>query len=95
MNVYWTTKTGTRATETQTEYGVLKAVGTQNHRLYWLVTVQGLTIALVGVAAGIGLAWLASDQIMAAAPKFLVVLQPMSVLTTSVTGFLMGLLAAI
>lgn len=85
----------TATVERQREYGVLKAVGTENRRLYWLVTVQGLTIALAGVLAGIGLAWLASDRIMAAIPKFLIVLQPQSILTTSFTGLLMGLLAAI
>jgi len=85
----------TATVERQREYGVLKAVGAKNHHLYWLVTVQGLTMALVGVALGIGLAWLASNRIMQAIPKFLIILEPQSVLITSLAGLFMGLLAAI
>jgi putative ABC transport system permease protein len=85
----------TATAERQREYGVLKAVGAKNFHLYWLVTLQGLFTALVGVGIGIGLAWLASERIMEAVPKFLIVLEPRSVLTTSVAGLVMGLLAAV
>lgn len=85
----------TATAERQREYGVLKAVGAKNHHLYWLVTLQGLFTALVGVGVGIGLAWLAAERIMEAIPKFLIILEPQSVLITSLAGLAMGLLAAI
>ena len=85
----------TATVERQREYGVLKAVGAKNRHLYWLVVIQGMTIAVAGVAAGVGLAWLVSDRIMEAIPKFLIVLEPRSVLTTSIAGLFMGLLAAV
>lgn len=42
--------------ERMCEYGVLKAVGAANRQLYWLVTQQGLTTAVLGIGVGIGLA---------------------------------------
>ncbi|MFQ5434594.1 MAG: FtsX-like permease family protein, partial [Anaerolineae bacterium] len=77
------------------EYGVLKAVGAKNQHLYWLVTQQGLVTAVLGAALGIGLAWLVARGIMNNSPTFLIVLEPGAVITTSVSGLLMGLLAAL
>jgi putative ABC transport system permease protein len=85
----------TATVERQKEYGVLKAVGAKNWQLYWLVAQQGLTTGLIGVILGIGLAWLAAQWIMSSSPKFLIILQPYTVLTASLTGLLMGLLAAL
>jgi len=85
----------TATVERQREYGVLKAVGTKNYLLYWLVTIQGLITAITGVVIGIGLAWLAAAWIMEVSPKFLVVLEPQPVLITALVGLQMGLLAAI
>lgn len=84
----------TATAERMREYGVLKAVGVKNRHLYWLVTQQGLAIALMGVALGIGLAWLTARWVMNAS-KFLVVLQPDTTLSVALTGLLMGLLAAL
>jgi putative ABC transport system permease protein len=84
----------TATVERVREYGVLKAVGVKNRQLYWLVTVQGLVTALLGVTLGIGLAWLAAEWVMNTSPKFLVVLRPGDILPTALTGILMGLLAA-
>lgn len=81
--------------ERMREYGVLKAVGAANRRLYWLVTQQGLAIAGLGVGSGIGLAALAAQGIMRSAPKFLIVLEPRSVLITAASGLVMGVLAAL
>ncbi len=85
----------TATVERMREYGVLKAVGAKNRHLYWLVTQQGLVTALLGVALGIGLAWLAGWGTMNASPKFLVVLQPKAILPAALTGLAMGLLAAL
>lgn len=85
----------TATVERMREYGVLKAVGTKNRQLYGLVTQQGLVIALVGVLLGVGLAWLVSFWIMAAFPKFLVIIQPGAVATAAASGLVMGLLAAL
>ena len=85
----------TATVERTREYGVLKAVGAKNKDLYWLVTQQGLVTAVLGAAIGIGLAWLAARAIMDSSPTFLIVLEPNVVITTSVSGLLMGLLAAL
>lgn len=85
----------TATVERQREYGVLKAVGGKNKHLYRLVIIQGLATAIGGVLLGIGLAQLATNWIMTIYPKFLIVLELDSVITTSIAGVLMGLLAAI
>ncbi len=85
----------TATVERTREYGVLKAVGAKNRHLYWLVAQQGLVTAVLGVVFGIGLAWLAGRGIMNNWPKFLIVLEPMAILATALSGLLMGLLAAL
>jgi putative ABC transport system permease protein len=85
----------TATVERAREYGVLKAVGAKNGHLYWLVTQQGVVTAVIGVLLGIGLAWLAARGIMNNSPKFLIVLDPIAVLLTSLSGLLMGILAAL
>jgi putative ABC transport system permease protein len=85
----------TATVERMREYGVLKAVGARNHHLYWLVTQQALTISMMGVALGIGLAWLATWVIMEVFPRFLVILQWNMILPTALTGIAMGLMAAL
>ncbi len=85
----------TATVERAREYGVLKAVGAKNSHLYWLVTQQGLVTAVLGVILGILLAWLAGQAIMNNSPKFLIVMQTNSVLAVSLSGLLMGLLAAL
>lgn len=77
------------------EYGVLKAVGARNRTLYWLVTQQALFVALSGIGLGLGLARAASDWVMSAYPKFLIVFQPSDVVPTVLAGLGMGLLAAL
>ena len=85
----------TATVERAREYGVLKAVGAKNHHLYWLVTQQGLVTAVLGAAIGIGLAWLAARGIMNNSPTFLIVLEPQVVIITSISGIIMGILAAL
>lgn len=85
----------TATVERTREYGVLKAVGAKNRHLYGLVTQQGLVTAVLGSLLGIGLAALAAQLIMDSSPKFLIVLDPQSVLIVSLSGLLMGVLAAL
>ncbi len=85
----------TATVERTREYGVLKAVGAKNHHLYWLVTQQGLVTAVLGAALGIGLAGLVARGIMDNYPTFLIVLEPQVVIITSVSGLIMGILAAL
>jgi putative ABC transport system permease protein len=85
----------TATVERSPEYGVLKAVGAKNRHLYSLVTQQGLVTAVLGSLLGIGLAWLAARLIMISSPKFLIVLEPQSILLVSLSGLLMGVLAAL
>ncbi|HEX6385657.1 MAG TPA: ABC transporter permease [Anaerolineae bacterium] len=85
----------TATVERTREYGVLKAVGARNHHLYRLVTQQGVVTAVLGAILGIGLARLAALGIMDSSPKFLIVLEPKAVLVTSLSGLLMGILAAL
>ena len=76
------------------EYGVLKAVGAHNGHLYRLVTYQALASAVLGMLLGIGLAWIAAQWIMSAAPRFAIAIVPRDVLRTALSGLIMGLLAA-
>jgi len=85
----------TATVERTREYGVLKAVGAQNHDLYWLVAHQGLVTAVLGAVIGIGLARLAAGAIMNSAPRFLIILKPGVILMTAGSGLIMGLLAAL
>lgn len=85
----------TATIERMREYGVLKAVGAKNRHLYWLVTQQGVSTALLGVILGIGLAWLAGQGVMRVFPRFLIILEPSSLLTAASAGVVMGLLAAL
>lgn len=85
----------TATVERTREYGVLKAVGAKNRHLYGLVTQQGLVTAVLGSLLGIGLAALAARLIMENSPKFLIVLDPQSILIVSLSGLLMGVLAAL
>jgi putative ABC transport system permease protein len=85
----------TATVERTREYGVLKAVGTRNRQLYWLVAQQGLVTAVLGALIGVGLAWLAAEGIMNWSPKFLIILEPRAVLFIAGSGLLMGLLAAL
>ena len=84
----------TATVERQREYGVLKAVGARNLQLYALVVQQGVATALLGAGLGAGLAWGVAQWIMAAKPKFLLVLSPEMVLEAMLVAVVMGLLAA-
>jgi putative ABC transport system permease protein len=69
----------TATTERRREYGVLKAIGARNRRLYAVVLSQALLAALAGAVLGVGLAYGAAQVIMALRPQFLLTLTPLAV----------------
>jgi putative ABC transport system permease protein len=85
----------TATVERQREYGVLKAIGAPNRTLYRIVAAQALIAALVGVAGGVLLAYLAANLIMFLKPQFLVVLAAADVVPAVVAGLVIALLAAL
>ena len=85
----------TATVERQREYGVLKAIGARNGVLYRLVATQALIAALSGAVIGVGLAYGASELIMAMRPQFLIVLEPAETARAILSGLGMALLAAL
>ncbi len=85
----------TATVERQREYGVLKAIGARNSRLYRVVTTQAMLVAIVGSIIGIGLALGGAQLIMALRPQFLVVIEPGASLQALAAGFAIALLAAL
>jgi putative ABC transport system permease protein len=85
----------TATVERQREYGVLKAIGARNRRLYRVVTTQAMLVAIVGSIIGIGLALGVAQLIMALRPQFLVVIEPVATLQALAAGFVMAGLSAL
>lgn len=81
--------------EHRREFGTLKAMGSRNTRLYWLVSRQALAIALAGLAAGILVQRLAGGAVEAASPKFLFVYLPSHLELMVAAAFAMALIGAI
>lgn len=69
----------TATTERRREYGVLKAIGARNRRLYAVILSQALLAALAGAMLGVGLTVGSAQAIMALRPQFLVTLTPVAV----------------
>lgn len=81
--------------ERRREFGSLKAIGARNARLYRVVSVQAVAIALVGLAAGIALREGAGAAIESIWPKFLFVSLPGHYVLTLVAALVMGLVGAL
>lgn len=84
----------TATTERRREYGVLKAIGAHNRRLYGIVLSQALLAALAGTVLGVGLAAGAAQTIMALRPQFLVTLTFVAVAQAVGATLVMAALAA-
>jgi len=84
----------TATIERRKEYGVLKAIGAPNRRLYVVVLTQALITALAGATMGIALAFAVAQVIMALRPQFLVALTPLIVAQSASATLFMALLAA-
>jgi putative ABC transport system permease protein len=85
----------TATVERQREYGVLKAIGARNNRLYRVVTTQAALVAIVGSMIGIGLALGGAQLIMALRPQFLVVIEPVATLQALAAGLVIAGLSAL
>ncbi len=85
----------TATIERQREYGVIKAIGAANRVLYKVVTAQALVAALAGALAGVVLAYLIGQAIMAVRAQFLIIIEPRDILMAFVAGLGMALAAAL
>ncbi len=84
----------TATVERRREYGVLKAIGTHNWRLYRVIATQAGLVSITGALAGMGLAFGAAQLIMYLRPQFLIVIEPLALALVLVAGLVMALLAA-
>lgn len=85
----------TATVERQREYGVLKAIGIRNAKLYRVVITQALIAAGAGSLAGVGLAFSAAQLIMRVRPEYLVTFEPPTVGWALLAGLVMALVAAL
>jgi len=76
------------------EYGVLKALGASSWRLYRLVTLQSLAVAVLGFACGVPLAIGAAGATSLIVPEFVTLFRPEAVIGVLAVVVLMGLAAA-
>jgi putative ABC transport system permease protein len=81
--------------ERRREYGVLKAVGIRNRRLYRVIAWQALATAAAGVLVGLVLAGVAARLIMALRPEFLIAVTPGAAILAAAAGMVMALVAAL
>ncbi len=84
----------TATIQRQREYGVLKAVGSTNRRLFQTVISQALIVAITGVTVGLGLAAVVARVIMQARPEFLIPVTPDAMLIATGAGLVMALFAS-
>ncbi|MBI2955210.1 MAG: ABC transporter permease [Chloroflexi bacterium] len=77
------------------EYGVLKAIGMHNGRLYGIVGQQALSAAAFGFGIGLLLVWLVSAGIQQAWPQFLIVVDRTSILQAAAGAVIMALVASL
>lgn len=77
------------------EFGVIKAIGGANRRLYALVFEQALVLATLGFILGVLLAFLTADRIEASFPQFLIEINSLVIARTFLTVLVMGAFAAL
>lgn len=85
----------TATVERQREYGVLKAIGAGNRRLYAVVAGQALIATLAGCLAGVALAFGASALIEWLRPQFLVTIETAAIVRSMIAGLVIAMLAAL
>ena len=81
--------------ERRREFGSLKAIGATNGRLYRVVAVQALSIAVIALASGVLLQRGTASAIEALWPKFLFVSLPSHYVVVLAAALVMGLVGAL
>lgn len=84
----------TATVERAKEYGVLKAVGMRNPRLYLMVFKQAVISSVVGFVLGIGLSFAAIRIIGIVFPQFLILVDWRYIIQVSLVALLISLLAS-
>jgi putative ABC transport system permease protein len=85
----------TATVERQREYGVLKAIGARNRRLYCVVAAQALIAASAGALLGVVLTLAVGQLIMVWRPQFLITLEAGAAVRALLVGLMIALLAAV
>jgi len=87
--------TYTATVERRREYGMLKAIGAGNRRLYSVVAAQALVATVAGAIGGLLLAFGGGVLIEQARPQFLVLIEPAAVARSLIAGIAIAMLAAL
>lgn len=81
----------TATLERRSEYGILKAIGARNSRLYRVVVWQAVAAAGLGAIAGVGFAFVMGWLVMTVRPQFLVQIERAAIGATLAAGLVMAL----
>ncbi len=84
----------TATLEKRREYGVLKAIGFSNRRLYGVVWQQTFIATVIGLAVGVGLTWVLAAVIEGLLPSFVVTLGASDVALVAGVSGAMALVAS-
>jgi putative ABC transport system permease protein len=84
----------TATIEKRKEYGVLKAIGFSNRRLYGIVTGQSLVAGSIGFVVGVALTFLLAALLERLLPSFVTTFAPADVALVALAAVLMSLLSS-
>jgi putative ABC transport system permease protein len=84
----------TATVERAREYGMMKAVGARNSKLYGVVFEQALIVAVVGFILGVVLSFLAKFVIAGFAPQFFVLIEWPYLVFVALIALLIGIVAS-
>jgi len=84
----------TATVERSKEYGVLKAIGMKNKKLYLVVFEQAIISSILGFALGVGLSFVLVSMISRSAPQFLILIEAGFIARLFPVAVLISLLAS-
>lgn len=84
----------TATIEKSREFGILKAIGMENHSLYQIVFTQSLISAILGFVLGLGLSYLVAFLANLFVPEFAVSIEVFTLFLTFLAAVLMGIIAS-
>jgi len=82
-------------TDRSRDYGIIKALGSTNSRLFRLAAAQSVSLALVGFVVGVGFFAAGSALLHATRPQFAIVISTASLARVLVVAVVMGLVATL